>query len=116
MQAEREQELDRLFAKYRAAMPELEASPEFVANVWRRIEEARPSIWTSMLQHWAPRFAALGAAAAVLLTVSTWIPQQQQRRESVLDRSYLEALTVDSLDEHDGALWMLAGDRLAARR
>jgi hypothetical protein len=116
MQTNREQELDQLFAEYRAAIPELEPSPEFAANVWRRIEDARPSIWTSMLQLWAPRVAAVGALGAALLTISTWIPAQRERHEAVLDRSYLEALTVDSLDEHDGALWILAGDRLASRR
>ena len=116
MQANREQELDRLFAEYRAAMPELEPSPDFTAKVWRRIEEARPSLWTSMLQLWAPRIAAVGALAAAVLTVSMWIPEQRERHEAVLNRSYLEALTVDSLDEHDGALWIMAGDRLASRR
>jgi hypothetical protein len=116
MQRHNERELDQLFAAYRDAIPDLEPSPEFGANVWRKIEESRPSIWTAVLGLWAPRVAAAGALAAALLTASVWIPQQRERHEAVLNQSYIEALTVDSLDEHDGALWIMAGDRLAAKR
>ncbi len=116
MQEHNEQELDRLFVAYRDAIPDLEPSPEFLANVWRKIEDSRPSLWTSALQHWAPRIAGVGVLAAALLTASVWIPQQRERQDALLDGSYLEALTVDSLDEHDGALWIMAGDRLAAER
>jgi hypothetical protein len=116
MSVNREQELDRLFAAYRESMPEPEPSAEFLANVWRRIEENRSSIWTAVLQAWAPRVAAVGVLAAVLLTASVWIPQERARQDAILNESYIEALTVDSLDEHDGALWILAGDRLAAER
>ncbi|MCB1018348.1 MAG: hypothetical protein H6509_05645 [Bryobacterales bacterium] len=110
--------MDQLFASYRDAIPELEPSPEFLSNVWRRIEERRGFVWTSLLRRWAPRVAAVSALATVLLTASVWIPQQQQQahEEAVLDRGYIEALTVGSLDEHDGALWIMAGDRLATRR
>ncbi|MEZ5363232.1 MAG: hypothetical protein R2748_13040 [Bryobacterales bacterium] len=109
--------MDQLFASYRDAIPELEPSPEFLANVWRRIEENRGFVWTTMLQRWAPRVAAVSALATVLLTASVWIPQQQRaREEAALDRGYIEALTVGSLDEHDSALWIMAGDRLATRR
>lgn len=116
MQRNAEQELDQLFAKYRAAIPEIEPSPEFLANVWNKIEENRSSGWLSILQQWSPRIALAGGLAAALLTASVWIPAQQERQEAVLDQTYIEALTVDSLDEHDGALWIMAGDRLAAKR
>lgn len=111
-----EQQLDQLFADYREAIPEIEPSPEFLANVWRKIEDNRASSWLSVLQQWAPRIAVAGGLGAALLTASVWIPAQRERQEAVLDQSYVEALTVDSLDEHDGALWIMAGDRLAAKR
>lgn len=116
MQRNSEQELDRLFANYRSAIPELEPAPEFLASVWRRIEVHRSSSWLTILRPWAPRVAVAGALAAALLTASVWIPARQQRQEAVLDHGYLEALTVDSLDEHDSALWIMAGDRLAGKR
>jgi len=116
MQRKSEHELDQLFAEYRDAIPELEPSPEFLANVWRRIDENRSSGWLTFLRQWAPRVAAAGALAAGLLTASVWIPAQRARHEAVLDHSYVEALTVDSLDEHDGALWIMAGDKLAGKR
>ncbi len=110
-----EQELDRLLARYRDAIPELEPSAEFLSQVWRRIEDSRPTSWTAIV-HWAPRVAAAGALAAVLLAASAWIPDQQRRQQAVLESSYVEALTADSLDEHDEALWIMAGDRLAGKR
>jgi hypothetical protein len=116
MHGHNEHELDQLLAAYRDAIPDLEPSPEFLANVWRRIEANRPSIWTAVLQAWAPRVAAAGVLGAALLTASVWIPQRRAQRDLLLDRSYIEALTVDSLDEHDGALWIIAGDRLASER
>ena len=116
MQEYREQELDRLFAAYRDALPDPQPSSDFLASIWRRIEESRPSIWTSVLQYWAPRVAVAGILAAVLLTASVWIPQRHERHQAALDQSYLDTLTVESLDEHDGALWIMAGDRLAAKR
>lgn len=115
MKGNSEQELSRLFAKYRDAIPDIEPSPDFLAGVWQRIEANRPTSWTALLQ-WAPRVAAAGALAAAILIASVWIPAQQKRQQEVLDHSYVEALTVDSLDEHDTALWIMAGDKLAAKR
>ena len=115
MKSRLEQELDQLFSRYRAAIPDLEPSPDFLSGVWKRIEENRPTSWTAILS-WAPRVAAAGALAAIVLIASVWIPAQQEQQDEVLNHSYVEALTVDSLDEHDGALWIMAGDRLAAKR
>ncbi len=116
MQRHSEQELDRLFEDYRDAIPEVEPSPDFLARVWEKIEQNRAAGWLPFLRLWAPRVALAGGLAAALLTASVWIPAQQQRQEAVLEQSYVEALTVESLDEHDGALWIMAGDRLAAER
>jgi hypothetical protein len=116
MQGNREQELDQLLAAYRDSMPDLEPSPDFLAQVWRRIEANRPSLWAVVLQAWAPRMAMAGVLGAVLLTASVWIPERQAERDLLLDRSYIEILTVDSLDEHDGAQWIIAGNRLASER
>lgn len=105
-----EQELDALFAQAKTAFPaEIEPSPEFLAGVWARIEAARPTDWLAMIERWSPRIALAGVAAAMIMAASVWIPQAADQRAAAIDSSYIEALTFDSMDEHDGAMWTLAG-------
>ena len=111
MAEQREQELDQLFAAAQRAFPaEIEPSPEFLSGVWARIEAARPTNWLALVERWSPRVAIAGLAAAALMTSALWLPSSARRQATVLDKSYIETLTVDSLDEHDGAMWLLAGD------
>ena len=110
MSQQNEQELDALFAKARTAFPdEIEASPEFFSAVWARIEAARPTDWLAVIERWSPRIALAGLAAAVMITASVWIPSHADQHALAVDSSYIEALTFDSMDEHDGAMWTLAG-------
>jgi len=105
-----EQELNELFARARAAYPdEIEPSPEFLAGVWARIEAVRPTDWLAVIERWSPRIAFAGIAAAALMTAAVWIPEQAERHAAAVESSYLEALAADSMDEHDGAMWVLAG-------
>lgn len=109
MRQEDNRELDALFADYREATSDIEPSPEFLANVWRAIEQRRPSDWLVALGIWSPRVAAAGALAALALTLSTWSPRTAGGKATVIEHSYLEVLTSESMDEHDEALWILAG-------
>ena len=110
MSLNNEQELDALFAKAKTAFPEeIEASPEFLAGVWARIEAARPTDWLAVIERWSPRIALAGLAAAFAMTASVWIPNHADQHSKAIDSSYVEALTFDSMDEHDGAMWTLAG-------
>jgi len=111
MQDEKNSELDEVFAAYREATPAPEPSPDFLAQVWRRIEERRPAQWLDLIRVWSPRLAAASALTAGLLTYSTWITERAARVEAVANQTYVEALTADSLDEHDEALWTIAGNR-----
>ena len=104
-----EQRLDRLFAAYRQTFGEVEASPNFMPNLWAKIEQTRPAGWLGLIRAWSPRLAAAGAAAAILLSVSLRLQQQARPERALLQNSYVDALTLDSMDEHDTALWTLAG-------
>jgi hypothetical protein len=107
-----ERELDALFAQARTAFPaEIEPSPEFLSGVWAKIEAARPTDWLAVIERWSPRVALAGLAAAVVMTVSVWAPKDARERALVLDQGYIEVLSADSMDEHDGAMWALAGLR-----
>lgn len=103
--------LDRLFAAYRRATSEVEASRNFLPELWARIDAQRTPEWLSPLKLWATRLTAASAAAAALMVASSLLPTNAEQPIDVLDASYEEVLTVDSMDEHDGALWILAGVR-----
>ncbi|MBI1356285.1 MAG: hypothetical protein GC160_18240 [Acidobacteria bacterium] len=110
MAEQREQELDQLFRAAQDAFPEeLDPSPEFLAGVWARIEASRPTDWLAVIERWSPRIAVAGVAAAAIMSSALWFPNHAAQHAAVVDKSYIEALTVDSLDEHDGAMWILAG-------
>jgi hypothetical protein len=105
-----EREIDALFAKARTAYPtEIEPSPEFLSGVWAKVEAARPTDWLAVIERWSPRIALAGLAAAVMMTVSVWAPNDARERALALQTGYLEALSADSMDKHDGAMWLLAG-------
>ncbi len=109
MKAKRNLELDELFAEARGAYPEVEASPNFLAEVWRKIEERRAPSWLAWLGDWSPRLALAGSLAAAVLTVTAAMNHQANRSQELIESTYVEALTLDSLDEHDTAQWILAG-------
>ena len=100
--------LDRLLAAYRDSFPEIEASPGFLSSVWQKIEERRSSSFLSQLERWAPRLAAFSATAALLLAaLLPWTAASSP--DDLLESSYLDVLTVDSLEEQDQTFWALAG-------
>ena len=106
-----ERQLDELFAASRRAFSDFEPSADFLAQVWRRIEERRQPSWLQVVLSWSPKLAAAAAIAAVVLGLSTYVEEQRKVSEELLDRTYVDALTVDSLDEDDSAMWTLAGNR-----
>ena len=103
-----EQELDKLFAASRTAFPEFDASPHFLLEVWAKIEERRTPGWLTLLSSWSPRLALAASLAAAVLTTTAAINHQKARNIQLLESSYIDALTVSSLDEQDGSQWILA--------
>ena len=109
MNRKTEQELDKLFEASRTAFPELEPSPNFLPEVWAKIEERRAPSWLTLVGNWSPRLALAASLAAAVLTTTAAINHQKARDIQLLESSYIDALTVSSLDEQDGAQWILAG-------
>ena len=106
-----EQELDELFASSRNAFPEIEASPNFLADVWAKIEERRAPSWMMLISRWSPRLALAGSIAAAVITFTAAMNSQTSRSQELLNSSYVDALTADSFDAHEGSHWVLAGRR-----
>jgi hypothetical protein len=89
-------QLDELFARYRAACPDVEPSTNFMPALWQRIEK-RGSVST-LLPKLARLTAAATAAACLLLTVLIGLPGTPSRKPLV-PASYTDALYADHTAE-----------------
>jgi hypothetical protein len=82
--------LDDLFLRYRSACPEAEPSPNFMPNVWRRIESRRS--FRFVFQQLARPLMAGSAALLVLLLILNLVSSQATRLTAP---SYVDALLAD---------------------
>lgn len=105
--------LARLFAAYREACPDLEGSANFVPNVWEAIERSRPASWVFPLRFWARRLVMSATLATGLLIgyLAVWQGPAPGPTADVLEASYLDVLTAESLDEQDAEFWRLAENK-----
>jgi hypothetical protein len=108
MSPDQEVRLDRLLAAYRDALPDVEATPQFLPGVWQRIEAANPVSWIFPLRQFAIRLVAASALAAAILTGSAMLTPQRLPDAGILDASYVDMLTLASMDEDEGVLWLQA--------
>jgi len=68
-------ELDRLFAKYKDAVPDPDASANFMPGLWRKIE-ARQS-FTSRIKKLTQVFVGATAAVCLMLGMAVVVPSLQ---------------------------------------
>jgi hypothetical protein len=94
--------LDALFAAYRDACPEPEASADFMPRLWARIEGSRQTLDVFAWKRWAQAFLSV-AAAACLLIVVLQVAQQSTP-------AYFRSTYIDQLSEDDGPEHMLLQD------
>ena len=106
----RDEFLDRLFGMYKELLGEFEPTPAFVAKVWAEIDSRRQArtSWAHYLITWSPRLALASLAVAALLVASQWTTFGTESDSALLDSSYVDVLALDSIDEQDEALWVLA--------
>lgn len=96
-----ENQLDALFAAYREACPEPEASADFMPRLWARIE-GRTQTRTQVAfawRRWAQAFISLAAAACLLIAVVQVLPSSST--------AYFHSTYIDQLSEDDGPEQML---------
>jgi hypothetical protein len=82
------QELDRLFSGYRAAMPDPEASANFMPELWRKIEARQFFLvrWKKLTQV----FVAAAAAICLLLGIVLQAPSAKQH--AAVSGTYVDVL------------------------
>ena len=84
-----EERLDALFAAYRTACPDPDASPNFMPNLWQRIEARQR--FTFSFRHMAQAFVTAALALCIALGVYLAMPHN-----NLSSYSYVEALADDS--------------------
>jgi len=84
-----DERLDRLFHAYREACPAPEASPNFMPELWQKIE-ARQSI-TFSFGRMASAFVTAALAASLALGIYLALPANS----TYYSQSYVEALAAD---------------------
>ena len=90
---ENEQKLEQLFAAYRQACPETEASVNFMPNLWSKIDARRKSdagIW-----RWMNAMASVAAAVVMVLGLMVY-----QHPQPMPQRAYIEKLTDEISEDH----------------
>jgi hypothetical protein len=111
MKPDLDERLDRLFAAYRESLPEIEPTPQFLPGIWQKIDSAKPMGWLFPLQRFAVRVVAGAALAAAVLTGSAIYTSRSSPVDAdELGANYIDVLTLASIDEDEGVLWMQAGD------
>lgn len=88
----REEQLDELWAAYRGACPDPEASQDFMPGLWQRIEARRSPfiLW----QRWGRRFVAVSCGACLLFLGLAMLKPLQQ--SAYYETTYLDSLAADS--------------------
>jgi len=88
--------LDGLWAAYRDACPDPEASPNFMPNLWQKIEARRVANTTSLFKRWAQ---VCMAATAALLILSAMLMPPAQEDEVLYSSTYADVLAADHADQ-----------------
>ncbi len=98
-----DQELNSLFAAYREAVPDPEASPDFMPRLWGRIESKRSFIYRLRKM---TQLAVAAAAVACLLSGILFTPLT--KHEAPLGGTYVDILA----DAHPEDVLAATGMRL----
>jgi hypothetical protein len=83
-----DERLDALFRAYRDACPDRDASPNFMPNLWQRIEARQTYAFS--FRRMAGAFVTAALALSVALGVYMAVPRGQQPNAP---QSYIEALS-----------------------
>jgi len=85
-------ELDGLFVRYREAVPDPEAGPEFMPKLWQAIE-ARRNFGLLRWKRWTGAFVSASLALCAVFTLALFVVDRQQPAHMY---SYVEILNDDS--------------------
>jgi hypothetical protein len=87
-------DLAKLFAEYRDAIPDPEPSADFTPGVWRRIETRRSSV--RLFRRFAEAFVTIAAVLTILMG-TVLIPHL--RKAPVYTATYVDVLAAEQTEE-----------------
>ncbi len=79
----RSDELDGLFAQYKAALPDPEASANFMPELWRKIEGRQTVLFR--IKRLTQIFVATAAAICLLCAILLQVPSRSELRGNYVD-------------------------------
>ncbi|MGA2879979.1 MAG: hypothetical protein ABSG13_13605 [Bryobacteraceae bacterium] len=83
-------ELDHLFERYRSALPDPEASVNFMPELWRKIEARQ--FFLRRVKKLTQVFVAGAAAICLLLGIMLQVPASQDSDRSAVIANYVDVL------------------------
>lgn len=86
--------MDALLSSYRQALPETDASPEFMPMLWARIEQRQRT--SHGFRRMASGFVTAAAAICLMLTVALWAPPTPGQTQPM--SAYIDVLADDKAD------------------
>ena len=92
-------DLAKLFAAYREAIPDQEPSRDFTPGVWRKIDARRSSV--RLFRRFAEAFVTVAAVLTILIS-SVLIPYL--RKAPVYSATYVDVLAAEHSAEESAAL------------
>ena len=93
----RNDELDGLFADYKRALPDRDASPNFMPQLWRRIEARQNTVFR--VKRLSQYFVAAAAAICILFATMLAVPSGPEVSSSYVD-VLAQAYPAENLASH----------------
>jgi len=90
--------LDALWAEYRTAVPDPEASPGFTPGLWRKIETRRADAATSVFRRLAQ--VCVMATLALTLLLSVILVPSQTPNEVFYTGTYIDILAAEHANDY----------------
>jgi len=104
--------LSRLFAQYRETLPDPEPAPEFLPELWRRIETRQAS--SRDLRRLAQGFVTAAALVSLLMGIFLTVPNGQAG--GFYSNTYLELLAADQAQEDPDDVEIVRAERISYER
>ena len=101
------EKLELLWEAYRRATPEPEAGPNFMPELWARIEDARSASWVGPLEQLVARLLPVAAALTLAMAAYVWSPRAGSAGKVVTpDAAYVDVLAAELLEDQQPAVWL----------
>ncbi|MBI3667330.1 MAG: hypothetical protein HY236_14075 [Acidobacteria bacterium] len=105
------EKLELLWEAYRRVTPEPEPGPNFMPELWARIDASRSVSWVGPLKQLVARLLPVTAALILAMGAYIWIPQfRSAGRSATPDAPYVDVLAAEMMEDQQPAVWLTKGE------